>query len=454
MNNFDWSKYEIKQRSEPTSNMNDQQVSNEPSEDEKIDWNKYRPKEEMGYLGEVGRGLARTGSRIGETLLGFPGETVQLVNWLQSKLPELPQFLKKEPSFLEKKGKEFLLSLPTSSELKDKMSEITNGFTDPQGALEEFGDDILGLATALTVGKDPTKISNLLGSIGKSFLAKGAKKSAEKLGGGEKTQLAAELGTLFLTGLTNQKMAEKFIGEKYTKAKSLIPSGTMLPTQNLERELTHLESDLSKGLSTSSKNEVKNAVAELRSKVSGGSYPAEELVDAFHDINERMSSKKLFDELSQTERKKLKFRYDAFKDEVSKEIKNYGNYNPEFLKEWQSANEGYATIQNSKKVSKFLEAHIGKLPGKVAGGIAVELFLGHPEVAVGTAGTFAGLKTGELLYRIGKSSALQKHYLDVVKSATEENLPAMINSLNKLDKGLKESFIGGVNPTREETSRE
>lgn len=414
-----------------------------PQDTAPIRWEQYRAPEDRTTLEEARRHVSRIGSRIGETIVGLPGDVIQMVKWLDSKMPKVPQLLQREPTFLQKRGREMLEQLPTSGELTEKMSEITSGFTDPQGTLEEFGDGIIELSSALLMGKDPTKIKNVIGALAKATTAKGTRKAVEKLGAGEKLQFATEMGTLFLMGLLDKKTANKFVSDKYEKARGMIPEGTMITTEALTSELEGLERDLSKGLSTASKNEVKAAVSELRVKVSGGAYPAEELVDAFHDINERMSSKRLFDELSKTERKKLKFRYDKFKDKVTSEIGKYGEANPDFFSEWAEANQAYKTIADSKQVTNFLEGHIGKLPPKLAGSMAVEVFLGHPEVAVGTAGTFAGLKMGELMYRIGKNSSLQKHYLEIIKAATEENLPAMVNSLNRLDRGLKESFISG-----------
>ena len=137
-----------------------------------------------------------------------------------------------------------------------------------------------------------------------------------------------------------------------------------------------------------------------------------------------------------TEKKNLQFRYGKLKDVISKEINEYGKRNPKFLKEWREANEGYATIQDSKKFTRFLESHIGKLPRRIAEGIVIEAFLGHPQLAAGTAASFVGIKTGEVLYRVAKSPTLRSHYINVVKSAGEENLPAMIRSLSKLEAGL------------------
>jgi hypothetical protein len=200
--------------------------------------------------------------------------------------------------------------------------------------------------------------------------------------------------------------------------------------------LDNLSKDLSKGIGTPTKKEVLSAVDELRSKTSGGAFPADELVESYHNLNERINSKKLFDELNSSERKLLKHRYDQFKNKLNGEIKNYGKDNPEFYDQWLKANQAYATIAKSQKVSNFLESNIGKLPKHLAGTLAIELFLGYPRVAAGTLGGAGAIKTGELLYRIANSPKLREHYLNVIKESSKENLPAVIKNLNAMNKEL------------------
>ena len=432
---FNFDQYLIKE------NINE----NVPYEDENIyekekpfDFDQYIQNEKPSMLKEFGRHISRTGSRAIETVVGFPGDIVNFVKFIGEKLPKLPSSLEKEPTFVQKYGKKLLEKLPNSEEVKEFSSYLTSGFTDPKNAKEELGDDITSLATSLLIpSKDPIKFKSFLNAIGLASIAKGAKKGAESLGGEIGAQTSAEIGTLFLTSLLSAKTADKFVSDQFKQARSKIPSGTMLSTNKLENSLNTLEKDLSRGISTPTKTEVKKAVEELRVKASGGSMEADELVEAYHNINERYNSKKLFDELNTTERKALKYRYDKFKDELQKEISDYGNYNPSFYNQWKKANNAYATIAQSKKVSNFLESKLGSLPKHLTGAVALELFLGHPYVAAGTIGSAAAVKTGELLYRIRKSSKLQEHYLNVIKESMNENLPAVIKNLNVLEEEAK-----------------
>jgi hypothetical protein len=182
---------------------------------------------------------------------------------------------------------------------------------------------------------------------------------------------------------------------------------------------------------------VRSAIEELSSKASRGTMEVDELVQAYHDINERMGAKKLFDELSTTERRKLKSRYDLVKREIGNELQQYGRTNPEFYKTWRQANEGHAAIAQSKGISNFISSKSGKLPHHLAASIAIDLFM-HSGVATGSViSGYALAKTGELMYRVARSPTLRRHYQNVLMEASNENLPGMIKNLESLDKGLK-----------------
>jgi len=63
----DWSKY-VAPEEDQNSNASKQVVLN--PEVVKTDWSKYAAPEESGFLNESVRHVARTASRIGETLVG------------------------------------------------------------------------------------------------------------------------------------------------------------------------------------------------------------------------------------------------------------------------------------------------------------------------------------------------------------------------------------------------
>ena len=437
---IDWSKYLIEEDQHVSSEPAPLQ-SEKPQESEKqIDWSKYLDEGSKFQIPEPIRHVARTGARIVETLAGLPGDTIQFAKMVLESLPETPKFLKEDPNYLQKKGQELLESLPTSEDLKAFSSEMTQGFTDPQNAEEEFGDEIFSLGTAVLTGmKDPTKFKSLMKALGLSTAAKTTGKGIELYGGGKTTQASGEIGLLMIASLFTRRYADAFVRSKYQRARASIPQGTMLPTAALISDLNILEIDLRKGLPSTSvtKPPVLNSISELKNKISGGAAPAEEIVESYHDINEKLNSKKLFDELNTSERKKLRSRYDLLKGKIDSTLNSYGQQNPAFYKEWKEANEAYSVLAKSKSTKEFILSNMKSIPGHVMTGMAIKMFMGLPALTSVGAG-FAVYQTGKMLSRIAQSPSLRHYYLEVLNAAQKENAPQMIKNLSKLEKGLEQ----------------
>lgn len=432
---FDFSKYVVSEdQNEPEIEATKEQ-SNEP-----FDFSKYVVKEPTA-LDEGIRHVVRTASRGLETAGGFARDVYDVIKYGNEQLPEFTKS-KSEPNFVQKAGQALIEKLPSSEDLRTQSIEKTGGYTAPQSELEEIGDEVTSLATTLL---NPTKIfkgaAKFISNLGSSFLkagiTKGAGKGAELLGADESQKRKVELGTLLLTGFMNKKSADAYVSDKYKTARSLINPNDTIRTRNLYRSLSNVEQQLQRGISTPTKDEVLKKLKEFKTKASHGRMTADELVETYHNINENLTSKKLFDELNTSERRLLKHRYDLFKNEVGKEIGEYGKTNPEFYKEWQAANEGYATIAKSKGVSNYLESKLGKMPKHLVGSLAIDVFLKSPYATAGVVGTYGIIKASEFLYRLGKSKTLQDHYRKVIMEAGNENLKGVINNLSAMNKILE-----------------
>jgi len=453
VNEFDFNRYVVSDEQEPPIASELQPVSNIP--DKPFQFDQYVEGEESSFRKSLDmgvRGYARLNARVGETILGAPGDfrdfSRSVGGWIDKNIP-IPKSLKgkEESNFAQKFATKMVDKFPTSAELKETTSKITSGFTDPQNAWEEFGDSIFELS-ALVYGnksKAATKgkrvAENFSKAIAKATGAKTSGELAKKYGAGTGLQLAAEIATLGLMGLVNGKMANRYVGDKFKNARTLLPQGLMADTSVMTRELQALENDLTKGLSTPSKSETLSAVREMKDKVSGGAYPAEEIVDMMHDLNERMVNKKLFDDLGKANHKRLQYRYGQVKEVVGKEIYKIGKNNPEFIKEWSEGMEGFAVIENSKKATRTIEKAVKNLPHSVATGMAAEIFLfQNPQAAAAIGATYSALKSYELLNRVILSPTLRKHYLNVVDAAVKSNGPATAKGIARLDQELKKDI--------------
>ena len=443
----------------------DQYLADEPSEidlglqpavipsaqPEPVNWDKYAVKEDPSITSEAVRHTARAASRIGETIAGLPGGMINFTkgvgDWLENKVP-LPDVLKGQPkaTFVQRWGQQLVDKFPTSNELKQTMSDLTSGFVDPQNALEEFGDDLIELSALLygDKSKAPTKarkiLSNGLTAIGKAAGIKSSGQIAKHLGANERQQFGVEMGTMFLMNFIRGNMAEKYVGDKFKQARKSLPESHRIDTTSLDKNLARLEAELNRGISTATKNEVKGAVNEMRQKIASGSHPAGDVMDMVHDINERMSSKKLFDDLSKTEQVKLRNRYSSVKSLLKKDLAQLDKTHPEAYKLWLEGMEGRAVIENSNRATRFIEKNIGKLPPHLMTGIGIEMLHQSPQTAAVIAGGVGALKSYEIMNRIISSPVLLKAYTNAISAAASESLPAFTNELSKLDSGLQKSI--------------
>lgn len=404
---------------------------------------KPQQKEEESYLSSFGRSLSRTASRSAESILGLPGDLLNLLydvtEYGAEKIGGRPISPKVRESI--KDTAPFKL-LPTSESLKQKSIELTKGYTAPKTESEQTADEIAELATLLySPGKDPKKFMGIAKHIGgnviKAGTAVGAKELSKGLGATPGQQTAIEMGTLFLTGLFKPKLAEKYASSLYEKAYSSIPKGQTVKTSGLSKLLDKTESELLKGDKTATKKRVLDSVERLKTKIESGKIAPKELTEFYKDINESLSAKNLFDTtegLSTTEKKYLRQRYDMLRDDIRNTLKEYGKTNPEFYDAWSKANDVSSVTHSSRRAMNYIKKHALKI-------LPTELVLGYfsPSSVALTAGAIPLIKSGELIYQVSKSPALRKHYTDIFKFALEENAPAMNKSLKKFQKELEKN---------------
>ena len=169
---FDLNKYLVQDQGPEEPQM---QASASP---EPLELDKYLSPEEGTTFDTFKRYAARTGSRVGETIAGFPGDFVKFVQFMADKLPEVPMG---KPNALQELGRKGLEKLPTSEDVKQFSEQYTKGYTKAQGPGEEFGDEVTSLATALMIpARDPRKFGSFLNAIGKNVPGAVVKAAAAK----------------------------------------------------------------------------------------------------------------------------------------------------------------------------------------------------------------------------------------------------------------------------------
>lgn len=398
-----------------------------------------QPQKKESFSQSALRNVARTGSRITETIAGLPGDIIQTTKAIGEKLPEVPKFLEGSPSPIREPLKKAAETLPTSKKLKQKATEQSKGYLEPRNELESFADDVFSDAASLLLpGK--TKIP-FAKSLGVALAGNSAKEFAKEAGVGDTGQFLTKLGTMFFAGSLKPGQADKLVKSLYEKSHKAVPKDTMLNSDALIKNADKLENELKKGLSTSTKEPILKDLKELKNKGAGGAIPFEDVIESYRNINEKMTSKHLFETLNKPEQKILKQNYNKLKDVLSQSLNDYGKHNPEFINNWRAANEGYSAIQQSKRISNSLKKAFQLKHVLTSGPAYAFLHYLHPAIGMktiaGTAAGFGFLKGSELAARFAKSPNLRRHYLNLIKDSAEENIPGLIKNISKLNEDLE-----------------
>lgn len=385
------------------------------------------------------RHAARTGSRITETILGFPGDVGSIAKSI------LPESLNEITNAVIP-GKKLLENLPTTSKLKNLSETTTEGYTSPQSSNEEFGDEVTSLATSVFTGHPSLRVApsatNLLRgigtSIGKSLGVKSVGKVAKALGASENTQKNIETGALFLTGFLGQRSVNQAITNQYQRAHQLSNPNALVNTRRLYNELQNAENVLTQGLMPESKRIVLAQLRPLLRRARNGNMTVGDLTQTYRDLNEIMGQRNLFQELNTTQLRNLRTRFNSsIRDPVNNALEGYGRQNPNWYREWRSANQAYAANAEGNRVREWLMDHSKPIAKALGVGALTNVF-GIPHV-IGTAAAGGALgataSTGyQFLNNVVNSPVLRRHYIDLFRNVSQENLPGAINIAKKIEK--------------------
>lgn len=406
-----------------------------------LDFSQYRvtQKPELPDEGpDIGRHALRSGARIGETLLGLPGDieatVVPAINWVAKQT-------KKHLGFGKPRTEEEIAEgqfLPTSRKLKEFSEKASKGYLSPQTEAEQAADEYLELATSLAVpgpktlaGKKVFQGIKKAGSL--AGLASGTKHGLKALGVDEDSANIASFAALAVPGLLKARNPRQTVNALYAEANEALPKGAAISAQKIDPAMKNFLTDLRKGTATPSKSAAIRAAEDILEKSKSGLIEVEELMAFKRDINELMKDPHLL-------RRGEKF-LPKIGHEIDQLIDAYGKHNPEFIQKYRLANQMFGGIEQSAKAVNFLgryEKYI-KNPYTLAA-----LGLLKPSAIPGTLEAYAVGKTAqksyEVLHRIFKNPALRKFYGNIVKEASKENAKGMIQFLKKFDQKIDEEF--------------
>ncbi len=409
---------------------------------------KNNPKtEEESTSSFLGRNIAQNAARSAETVLGMPGNLKKAYTGMKDYISSfIPDELKEPKNDREQEELSFFTP-PTSSDVREQvtkpLSKAVFGqeeYLEPKSENERLVGDITGDITSFFM--PGTGQLKLVTRIGAPILSNLASEGLKFSGVNESTADKAKLGLMLALTLSNSSNPSKFSSERISKAKSLVPEGATANAEPLLKSLDVIKKDLSKGLTVPSKARTLQGVEELSSQVKNGRMDMHSLMDARDHINEWIAEAGGWDVPGSTKKATLR-NLGKLKSSIIETVdSNLSSRFPESSKLYESGYQAASVTHQSNAISNMIERFYGKKAASVGAKILFPA-LATGGAATGLKGAAAGIavmplyKTGQVLYRVGKSPVLAKYYQDVITNSLKGNAPAMVKSLDRFDKQMK-----------------
>jgi len=416
----------------------------------------YAPEEITAYLqkqpskeswmGALNRNIVRGSARAAETVLGAPralgefGESIVPEKAIGNLAGKVGLREPVEKGFeVAKKYAPYKLFPKTEDVRKDITSNLFGKGLEPKNEWEKEADDLVSDFTALALPMPGAKFKVLkpaMLALGGAIAGQGVK----QLGGSEKQQAYAKLGTILAGSLINPKSAENLKNDLYKKARESRPTDAKVNASQLEKLTAKLETDLSKGdPGATSKKKTLDLIKDIRAKVKNKEIEVEELEQFKKDINEARSGLYETFKSDKVGRKSAKRNLDSVSKIIDKSLDEYGKLNPEWEAFYRPANEVHGAIAQSHRARNWMIRHAKKI-GFPALGAELGLYhsAGIPGVIGGTAAAATALGAGELLARVMKSSTLRKHYINAINGALKEDVVVVSENLRKIEEGINQ----------------
>jgi hypothetical protein len=387
----------------------------------------------LGGLAEVPSALAGLASsiyRIGEPYKDLTEEQIkQLPEEQQRKIAEQRE-LTNQTDIFSKAQK----VLPTAESIKEKAKEyLPEGYLEPKNETERFIYDVgEDLGTLLFPLGTPPKLLKaggiaLGGNIGK-YLTK-------SIGGGEKAQNRAKIGSMIATAFGMQPFIKSKISAYYDSLKNSPAIESPIVTKNINQIVNNIERTHSRigSPKVPSKKFLNEVIDDYKKNVS----PAHRSV-----VRDVWAFKKDLGEYYKKAPKEAK----PFLEEMRKAVNDSLKKNPEvpeFIKDTLTEVDQLNTgLVNSKKAQDFINDTFGHLPKKVFKYSAISA--SPVKGLIKGAGAYAGIKTlagaarvGGVIKELFTNPAFRNAYAEFATAALKESKTGLIKSLNKLNKAAK-----------------
>jgi hypothetical protein len=394
--------------------------------------------------GKIGRGLARSGARAAESIVGLPGNIigagVNALNYATGGRTPSVEELNAQPSLVN-------IPLPTSEQIKESVTKpLTGEYLEPQGDLESFADEVVSDAA-------PLFLTGLSGSLGLKGVGKQAAKSLAISGAGNTAKLAGELitgsplvgagaklGTMLLAGTAGTRGSmEKLQNKSYNDAFSNIPLGKKFNFSPEKKSIDYAIKAISRSDIVNKADALDRLNAFRNIAGRSGLANVKEVVDMKRSWNEflRLNGRKL----GKDARKVI----ETARDHLKEGIARYGKTNNKFWNPYSAGEELTAGLRDIDEVSSFLSKY-PYLKKKLESPILGSLFKGsafhsgqivqnYPGQVAAGVGSILGIQSGARAIKLMRNSPIAfKAYKDVVKKSLAGNVSNLGRDLDKIEK--------------------
>lgn len=389
------------------------------------------------------RHIARTGSRVLETLGGLPKSAINIGESIYGMLPNVlskstqEQIYSPEVKESYEKIKSFI---PGSEDIRSSIGKIApEGYLEPKTSKEELSDEIFSDLASLMIPLGPiagVKPLKALAIAGSSNLAS---YFAKEHGLGESAQKGIKLGTTLLTSLGMGGSLRKKADEFYKVAEKSIKPYQKVKAASIQKMLNKITKDYSStGLAkTAGKEQVERVVDEISTFIHDDKIGLNDLWQIKKDMREAIN---LVDPRSRagSELSKLGKGLDSV-------LKN--NSNKKFSKAVKAADELYSGVKRSEKINDFVKNTLSNKFTKTGGVVSVltnpiatltSIVKAAPYAIPAGAAGLGAAHGAKAIYNIFKSPAIRNEYGAMIKAAAKEQAPLVIKHAEKLNKSLNE----------------
>lgn len=398
------------------------------------------------FIKEQARPYIRQGVNLASLAIGTPGDLLKTANELVAR-PLVGaitggETLPYEQTYLNK-------LIPTSQQAKSSLQSLSPEYLAPEGEAEELLDAIVEDTTALYAGRQffrgkmpfantLSKGQQLLRSVGISVGSNLAETVVKDFTNDDTAAGWTKFGTALFLSMFDKPKAGQYVGQAYKKADGLLPSDARQNANKLSSKLNSIQLKVSKGTLAPSEKFIVQEADEILNRIRYDPVSGDRSLGVgMGAAMKRSLNEKLEEFVFKNPTKLSKSRARQYGTRIVKALNefldDYGKTNPEWIESFREAEQGYATLATSNKVTDYIKNNLKKTV--LSAGLLKTL--GIPISGKAAAVGSVAYPSAQVAYRIAKSPLLREYYGKVIKAAVQENSALMNKELSRLDSELQ-----------------